>query len=170
MTSPLPFSTGGFPPFMPSPIFSTSFGHSIVSPPPHLPSLPQPLNFSNGLKFEPKSTLETKFEPNLSAQHQMMKLEQAHQQQQREREREQREREHEREREQQQREFEQQQRERELLQQQEQKQQQQQRELELRELREQHEQVNKHFMGAPLALQSSHRSPSPPPNNPPNMD
>merc|ERR1719511_184461 len=78
MTSPLPLSSSGFPPFMPSPIFSSSFGSSIVSPP---PPLPQPLNFSNGsLKYDSK--LETKFEPNLSTQQQMQKLEQAHHQQQ----------------------------------------------------------------------------------------
>lgn len=96
LTSPASLSSSGFPPFMPSPaIFSSSFGPaSLVSPaaaaavsaavsaasgggPPHHQhppySHPLPLNFANnGLKYE-SSKLETKFEPNLSAQQQLQK-------------------------------------------------------------------------------------------------
>ena len=89
LTSPLPISSSGFPPFMPNPIFSSAgFGPSSgIFPPSPLP-LPQPLNFSNGLKFEPKSTLDTKFEPNLSATHQQIRNQIEQQEKQREQERE----------------------------------------------------------------------------------
>ena len=91
LTSPLPISSSGFPPFMPNPIFSSpafgNLGPAGLLPPSPLP-LPQPLNFSNGLRYESKSTLETKFEPNLSATQQQMQKQIEQQEKQREQERE----------------------------------------------------------------------------------